>query len=102
MDAAASLRSARREAGLTQRALAQRSGTAQPTIARIEKGHEVPRLDTFVRLLGACGLTLAITRPVDGTLIGHILSLTPAQRVAAPVEEAAMTARTGRARPVVS
>jgi transcriptional regulator with XRE-family HTH domain len=85
MDAAVTLRRARRRAGLSQRELAAEAGTPQPTIARIERGHEVPRVDTLDRLLRACLQTLD-TRPtggagVDRTLIREMLRLTPEQRL---------------------
>lgn len=44
---------ARRAAGLTQRGLAQRSGVAQPHIARIESGKVDPTAETLERLLRA-------------------------------------------------
>jgi transcriptional regulator with XRE-family HTH domain len=52
---------ARRSAALSQRQLAARSGVPQPTIARIEAGHQVPRADTLERLLRACGWQLDTT-----------------------------------------
>ena len=60
MDAARVLRYARRRAGLTQRALAAKADIAQPTIARIESGAMVPRVDTLDRLLEACGMGLEV------------------------------------------
>ena len=84
MDAAQTLRDARRRAGLTQRALARRANTQQPTVARIESRAVVPRVDTLDRLLAACGLALAtVPRPgagLDRTLIQERLRLTPAER----------------------
>lgn len=85
MSAAALLVHARRKAGLTQRDLARRSGVAQPAIAKIEKGHTSPRVDTLERLLRACGSRLA-ARPergfgVDRSAIRETLSLTPEQRL---------------------
>lgn len=84
MDAAQTLRDARRQAGLTQRELARRAHTQQPTVARIESHAVVPRVDTLDRLLAACGLELAtVPRPgtgVDRTLIQERLRLTPAER----------------------
>ena len=53
MDAAETLRDARRRAGLSQRALAQRARTPQPTIARIESHAVVPRVDTLDRASGS-------------------------------------------------
>ena len=61
MEAAAWVNGARRGAGLTQRQLAARSGVPQPTIARIESGRQVPRVDTLERLLDACGWELEMT-----------------------------------------
>ncbi len=75
---------ARRSAGLTQRELATKAGVPQPTIARIESGHQMPRADMLDRLLRACGWELDMTprrgEGEDRSLIGHWLSLTPADR----------------------
>lgn len=84
MNCAHTLRDARAHARLTQRQLAERTGIAQPTIARIESGASIPRVDTFGQLLAACGVGLD-TRPglhdVDMTQIDQLRSLTPAQRL---------------------
>lgn len=91
MDAGGTLRRARRRAGLTQRALAQATGVAQPTIARIETGDETPRVDTLARLLWACGERLeAMPRGgegVDRTQIVELRRLTPGERVRRAGEE---------------
>ena len=55
MDAAGTLRRARRNAGLTLRALAQRAGTSHATLAAYEAGRAVPRVDTLDRILRAAG-----------------------------------------------
>ena len=85
MDPARTLRDARRRAGLTQRALASRSGIPQPAIARIERGTVVPRVDTLDRLLAGCGEQLGTERRpglgIDRTAIRALLRLTPAQRL---------------------
>jgi len=85
MTAAAILRRARESAGLTQRALATRLGVPQPSVARIESGAVVPRVDTLERLLSVCGATLtAAPRPgagVDRTPIRELLALTPSERL---------------------
>lgn len=85
MDAAQTLRDARRQAGLTQRGLARRAHTQQPTVARIESHAVVPRVDTLDRLLAACGLELAtVPRPgagVDRTQIRDLLALSPGDRL---------------------
>lgn len=95
------LRKARRRAGLSQRELAGRTAVAQPTIARIERGLEVPRVGTLARLLEACGESLE-ARPrlgmgVDRTLIREMLRRTPAERLGSLEEEAAFLATLDRA-----
>jgi transcriptional regulator with XRE-family HTH domain len=60
------LREARSSAGLTQRELARRAGVPQPTVARIESGAVMPRVDTLDRLLRWCGRELT-TAPRAGT-----------------------------------
>jgi hypothetical protein len=79
------LRYARRRAGLTQRALAERAGVAQPAIARIERGSVSPRIDTLLPLLAAAGFDLEIAprigEGVDRTLIRSSLARTPEERI---------------------
>ena len=60
MHAATSLREARRRAGLTQAALAERSGTSQATISAYESGRKEPSVETLSRLLAAAGARLAV------------------------------------------
>lgn len=55
MDAATTLRRARRDAGLTLRALAERAGTSHATLAAYEAGRSIPRVDTLDRILRAAG-----------------------------------------------
>ena len=104
MDVGRSLRACRRRAGLSQRSLAARTGVSQPTIARIERGQEDPRLGTLQRLLGACGETVeAVPRAgvgIDRTEIRELLALSPAERVAGLVVEAAALDRITAARRV--
>jgi transcriptional regulator with XRE-family HTH domain len=92
MDTASELRMARRRAGLSQRDLAARAGVPQPTVARIESRAVSPRVETFDRLLAACGAGLAVrSRPgagVDRGPIRAILRLSPAERLAVAVQEA--------------
>ncbi|MDQ6618027.1 MAG: helix-turn-helix domain-containing protein [Actinomycetota bacterium] len=102
MQAGRELRAARRRARLSQRALAARTGVAQPTIARIERGQDDPRVGTLDRLLRACDETLA-TVPlagsgIDRTEIRVLLALTPAQRVASVADEARLLDRLTHAR----
>lgn len=68
--------SARRRAGLSQRALAAATGVSPSTIARIEKGRMEPTLALLTRLVDACGLELRLSlaagrsddRPRGGSL----------------------------------
>lgn len=50
----------RTDAGLTQAELAQRMGTTQSAIARIEGGGSRPSLDTLERLASAVGAELVV------------------------------------------
>jgi len=55
IDAAGLVRSARSRAGLSQRALAERAGTTQSVVARIEAGQTRPTVHTLNRLVAAAG-----------------------------------------------
>jgi predicted transcriptional regulator len=55
---------ARRDRGISQRELEKMSGVRQPVISRIEKGTDIPRVDTVMRVLAPLGLTLKIA-PID-------------------------------------
>lgn len=59
------LRRARRQAGLSQRELADRSGTTQSAISAYESGARHPRSDTLQRLLAAAGHRLSATPAPD-------------------------------------
>lgn len=54
------VREARKRAGLTQRELAERSGTTQSAVARLESGRTSPSFDLVLRLVRACGLRLDV------------------------------------------
>ena len=90
--AAILLRSARKRAGLTQRALAASTGMPQASISRIESGTISPRTDTLQRLLGVCGMTLESRlipgSDVDRSAIRRRLSMAPSQRSRLGVQEA--------------
>ena len=77
---------------MSQRELAGLTGVAQPTIARVERGVEVPRVDTLARLLSTCGESLealpTLGIGVDRSLIREMLRRTPAERLASLTEEA--------------
>jgi transcriptional regulator with XRE-family HTH domain len=102
MNAARSLRQARRRAGLTQRDLTQRTRVAQSTIARIESGQEMPRVDTLERLLQACGESIEVVAAsgigVDRSGIRDVLARTPAERIASLTDEASTLERLSKAR----
>ncbi|HEY8530883.1 MAG TPA: helix-turn-helix transcriptional regulator [Limnochorda sp.] len=52
------LQALRVQRGLTQVQLAQRAGVSQTVIARLEAGKRSGRLETWVRLAAALGVTL--------------------------------------------
>ncbi len=83
------LREARTRAGLSQRSLAQRAGTSQSVVARIELGETSPSWDTMERLLAAAGFAIEARiepQPVVGSHmlddVRRIRSLTPEARLA--------------------
>lgn len=74
-DIADMLRNARREAGLSQEALAQRAGVSRTTVARMEtlaKGDM--SVSALVRLLEAAGYDLHPVRPGHTRTIEDILA----------------------------
>lgn len=89
MPSPALLRAARRSAKLTQAELADRIGTTQPVVARLERLDSNPTLSTLERALEAAGYELelrAVPRQpgsVDESQIRERLSWSPAQRLAA-------------------
>lgn len=82
------LRTARNSAGLSQRDLARRAGTAQSVVARIELRATSPTWETLSRLLGAAGFELDARLGLQTADTSHmlgdvprILRLTPEQRL---------------------
>ncbi len=82
------LRDARARAGLSQRALAARAGTAQSVVARIEAGTTSPSWTTLAGLLAAAGFDLRGAleqRPARRSHmlddVARILRLTPEERL---------------------
>lgn len=82
------LRAARGRAGLSQRALAQRAGTTQSVVVRIERGATSPGWDTLHRLLRAAGFDLEaeiVPRPTARSHmmgdVARILQLSPEDRL---------------------
>lgn len=86
--AATLMRQARERAGLTQRGLAKRAGTAQSVVARIEGGQTSPSLSTLTQLLAAAGFELRADLEVRAVLdpgaladVERILSLSAEERL---------------------
>jgi transcriptional regulator with XRE-family HTH domain len=80
---AALLREARLRAGLSQAALAERTGKPRPHIGRYEAGAVAPSLDTLLELVRACGfdvsLELVPVEEFDGDLTA-LQQLSPERR----------------------
>ena len=82
------LRRARADAGMTQSAVADRAGTTQTAVARLERWDANPRIATLERALRATGHRLqlqAVPAPTDvdeDQLAAH-LRMTPAERAQA-------------------
>lgn len=79
------VREARKRAGLTQRELADRAGTTQSAIARLESGRTSPSFDTVLRLVRVCGYRLDVALdPYDDSDVAQaeaLLRLTVDERV---------------------
>ena len=80
------IREARREAGLSQAALAAALGTKQSVVSRWECGHEAPRADTLAAILRACGYEAdVVIRPrdtgVDRAQIRDMVRRSPIERL---------------------
>jgi transcriptional regulator with XRE-family HTH domain len=79
------LREARLRAGLSQIALAERSGKDRVQIGRYESGAVAPSLDTLSDLVRACGfeLSLELTASDDASLseLSDLQQLSPERRV---------------------
>jgi HTH-type transcriptional regulator / antitoxin HipB len=54
------VRQLREEHGLSQRELAEKIGSTQPAIARLEGGGVAPSIDTLERVAGALGTKLVV------------------------------------------
>jgi transcriptional regulator with XRE-family HTH domain len=80
------VREARRRAGLTQAALAEKAGVPKSTVGRIESGARTPSVELVERLVRATGLeiTVSLSEPDPGTdsMFERTLRRTPAQRLA--------------------
>ena len=83
---------ARRAAGLSQRALAERAGVAQQEIARYERGRVTPSLERLRSLIAACGLELTVgLARADNSYdeqIAAALALTPTEQLQRALRDA--------------
>jgi transcriptional regulator with XRE-family HTH domain len=59
------IRTARREAGCSLRALAERAGTSHSTLAAYESNMKVPRADTMFRVLQAAGRRVVVVSSTE-------------------------------------
>lgn len=98
------LAQARSRAGLSQRELAQRAGTSQSVVARIERGQTDPGAATLERLLAETGFELhAVLRPRRPAAshmladVARILRLTPEERLREVANAARFVAAARRA-----
>ncbi len=99
MNTARTIRELRREARLTQSALADRIGTDQAAISRWERGHDEPRLATVQRIATACGRRVELSivdDDVDRAQLRQNLDLTPNERLAAASNLGRFTGRAHR------
>ena len=70
------VREARKRAGLTQRELAERAGTTQSAVARLESGRTSPSFDSVLRLIRLCGFRLDVALdPYDDSDIAQAEAL---------------------------
>ena len=65
------LREARRQAGLSQSELAERTGTTQSVVSAYESGTRQPSLPTLARLVAGTGLELELRLQQGGKPPGH-------------------------------
>jgi|SRR5579884_2542645 len=84
------VREARLRAGLSQVALAERSGVNRVQIGRYEAGMIAPSLDTLIELVRACGFDLPLELveldPSRDALLGELQRLTPERRLGRMLE----------------
>lgn len=82
------LRQRRLAHGLTQRELALRARTAQSTISRIERGHEIPTVERLDQLLVSLGERLELsTTPLDPGRPAADVTADQAKSMAARLED---------------
>jgi ribosome-binding protein aMBF1 (putative translation factor) len=77
---ASALMQARKASGMTQSALAEKSGVQQADISRMENGSMIPTLNTFMNLMDALGVTVTLkigdkpTRKNSGRLMIEVVA----------------------------
>ena len=80
------VREARKRAGLTQAALAERADVPQSTVSRIETGARVPSTDLVESLVHAAGFEVRVALgepdPATESLFERTLRRTPDERLA--------------------
>lgn len=83
--AATLIKKARTDADLTQVELAQRMGTTQSVVARLESRRSNPRIDTLQRAIAATGSSLNFALGpdfgIDESLIASNLHFEPSERL---------------------
>ncbi len=85
------VREARRRADLTQRELAERAGTTQSAIARLESGRTSPSFDLVLRLIRLSGFRLDVALdPYDDSDVAQAEAL-----LRLPVQERLDTLQSG-------
>ena len=68
------IRKARTEAGMTQTELAVDVGIAPGRVSDYERGKLEPSFNMLLRLLAACGMSLALVPPEDSGLVNPELN----------------------------
>lgn len=95
------VREARKRAGLTQAALAQRAGVPQSTVARVESGARTPSTDLVERLVRAAGYEIRVglgePDPETTALFERTLRRSPQERLADAARAARFVLRGRRA-----
>ncbi|HSJ16509.1 MAG TPA: helix-turn-helix transcriptional regulator [Solirubrobacterales bacterium] len=86
ISAGATIKQAREAAGLSQAELAERMGTTQSAVARLESRRSNPRVDTLERAIAAAGQELEVAvhaagPQVDQTMTASNLRMSSADRL---------------------
>ena len=68
------IRKARMEVGMTQMELAEAASIAPGRVSDYERGKLDPSLDMLLRLLAACGVSIALVPPEDSDVVSPELN----------------------------